>query len=147
MTGHPEIILGYPSAFETCPDWVPGLDAGRWFPSISHAAFEWAGKAAEQRDPIILSVQPSPVFAPLRPALHGTAAPVESGMNTRLYLRIARETLRRRARSAITLILREPSRLGGMVRRSGAAGPTRQRRGGSSPMICERALVVSLARP
>jgi serine/threonine-protein kinase len=30
------------------------------------AAFEWAGKAVEQRDPTILSVQASPVFVPLR---------------------------------------------------------------------------------
>jgi hypothetical protein len=26
MTAHPEVILGAPVEFETCPDWVPTLD-------------------------------------------------------------------------------------------------------------------------
>ena len=43
MTAHPEIILGYPSEFETCPDWVPGLNAGRWFPSISLKTIRFTG--------------------------------------------------------------------------------------------------------
>jgi hypothetical protein len=43
MTAHPEIILGFPSKFETRPDWVPGLDAGQWFPSISLKTIRFHG--------------------------------------------------------------------------------------------------------
>jgi hypothetical protein len=35
MTAHPEVILGSPGEFETCPDWVPGMDTGQQFARIA----------------------------------------------------------------------------------------------------------------
>jgi hypothetical protein len=34
MTAHPELILGSLGEFETCPDWVPGMDTARPFASM-----------------------------------------------------------------------------------------------------------------
>src|ERR1039457_6159909 len=34
ITAHPELILGSLGEFETCPDWVPGVDTARPFASM-----------------------------------------------------------------------------------------------------------------
>ncbi len=35
VTTHPKVIPGQSGEFETCPDWVPGVDTGQRFAPIS----------------------------------------------------------------------------------------------------------------
>ena len=69
VRGHPEVILGCRGEFETCPDWVPDLDAGRWFQSTNlktirfHGFDHRANWVAKVRNVSSVGSQNKPLFS------------------------------------------------------------------------------------